>query len=73
MKNILKNYYFVAYSMLNEKMSEVASSSATISLFKFQRFKLTEIQDLIKNDVVNSRFILKDQVKSIIVNNIVKL
>ena len=73
MKNILKNYYFIAYSMLDEKMSEVASSSATISLFKFQRFKLTEIQDLIKNDVVNSRFILKDQVKSIIITNIVKV
>lgn len=73
MKNILKNYYFVAYSILDEKMSEIASSSATVSLFKFQRFKLSEIQDLIKNNVENSEFILKDQVKSIIINNIVKL
>lgn len=73
MKNILKNYYFIAYSMLNEKLSEIASSSATVSLFKFQRFKLFEIQDSIKNDVVNSEFILKDQVKSIIITNIVKL
>ena len=73
MKNILKNYYFVAYSMLNEKLSEIASSSATVSLFKFQKFKLSEIQDSIKDDVVNSEFILKDQVKSIIITNIVKL
>ena len=73
MKNILKNYYFVAYIMLNEKMSEIASSSATVSLFKFQKFNLCETQDLIKDDVANSEFILKDQVKSIIITNIIKL
>lgn len=73
MKNILKNYYFVTYSMLNEKLSEIANSSATVSLFKFQKFNLSEIQDLIKDDIANSESILKDQVRSIIINNIVKL